>query len=205
MSKCFLCNFIKRSFLYQILVIIATLKLRNAFRFNREFLHRIAEFISSINLPEKLLGYLPKNSEYTHKGFLISLIVFASFSILGLNFFKVLSAIGCLLLGFLYHNPIPKIKTLLEKKDPCSWSLFEQNLPELEFILYICLAFAMLGNAFCPGTCQKEKKENNLEESIKLTKEVEKENIKENKKIKKETQKSNSDKNQNKKTKKKKE
>ena len=205
MSKCFLCNFIKRLFLYQILIIIATLKLRNAFRFNREFLHRIAEFISSINLPEKLLGYLPKNSEYTHKGFLISLIVFASFSILGLNFFKVLSAIGCLLLGFLYHNPIPKIKTLLEKNEPCSWSLFEQNLPELEFILYICLAFAMLGNAFGAGTCEKEKKGNNLEESHKIIKEEKEESVKETKKKKKETQKNNNDNNQNKKSKKKKE
>ena len=146
MSKCFICNFIKRSFLYQILIIIASLKLRNAFRFNREFVQRISEFITSINLPEKLLNYLPKNHEITHKGFLISLIVFASFSIINLNFFKILSGLGCILLGFLYHNPIPKIKILLEKNEPFSWTLFEQNLPEMEFILYICLAFAMFAN-----------------------------------------------------------
>ena len=53
MSKCFLCNFIKRAFLYQILIIIAALKLRNAFRYNKEFYHRIADFIESINLPDK--------------------------------------------------------------------------------------------------------------------------------------------------------
>ena len=205
MSKCFICNFIKRSFLYQILIIIASLKLKNAFRFNREFVQRISEFITSINLPEKLLNYLPKNHEITHKGFLISLIVFASFSIINLNFFKILSGLGCILLGFLYHNPIPKIKTLIEKNEPCSWSLFEQNLPELEFILYICLAFAMLGNAFGSGSCEKEKKGNNLEESNNIIKEEKEESVKENKKNKKETQKNNSDKNQNKKGKKKKE
>ena len=210
MSKCFICNFIKRSFLYQILIIIASLKLRNAFRFNREFVQRISEFITSINLPEKLLNYLPKNHEITHKGFLISLIVFASFSIINLNFFKILSGLGCILLGFLYHNPIPKIKILLEKNEPFSWTLFEQNLPEMEFILYICLAFAMFGNAFCSGTCDKEKKENNLGENentiIKEEKnENKKVNKKENKKDKKEGQKNSGDKNQNKKSKKKKE
>ena len=79
MSSCSFCNFFKRSFLYQILIIIAVLKLKNAFRYNKEFVNRIAEFITSVNLPEKILNYLPKNNEYTHKGFLISLIVFASF------------------------------------------------------------------------------------------------------------------------------
>ena len=175
MSKCFICNFIKRSFLYQILIIIASLKLRNAFRFNREFVQRISEFITSINLPEKLLNYLPKNNEITHKGFLISLIVFASFSIINLNFFKILSGLGCILLGFLYHNPIPKIKILLEKKEPFSWTLFEQNLPEMEFILYVCLAFAMFANAFCPGTCEKEKQDKQEEKTIVITKEETKE------------------------------
>ena len=187
MSKCCFCNFIKRSFLYQILIIIAALKLKNAFRYNKEFVQRIADFFSSINLPETLLNYLPKNKEYTHKGFLISLIVFASFSMLNINFFKILSGIGCILLGFLYHNPIPKIKIFLEKKEALSWAVFEQNLPEMEFILYICLAFAMFANAFCAKTCEKEKKEEKKEETIKIIRQEEpkKETKKETKKEKK--------------------
>ena len=201
MSKCFLCNFIKRSFLYQVLIIIAALKLRNAFRYNKEFYQRIEDFIESINLPDKLLTYLPKNKEYTHKGFLITLIVTASFSILGLNFFKILSGIGCILLGFLYHNPIPKIKIFLQKKEACSWEIFEQNLPDLEFILYICLAFAMLANAFCPGTCEKDKKEVKPEgTTINITKEEIVEPVNE----KKEKKENKNDKKANKKTNKKK-
>ena len=204
MSKCFICNFIKRYFLYQILIIIASLKLRNAFRFNRDFVQRISEFITSINLPEKLLNYLPKNNEITHKGFLISLIVFASFSIINLNFFKILSGLGCILLGFLYHNPIPKIKIFLEKKEAFSLKVLEQNLPEMEFILYICLAFAMFGNAFCSGTCEKEKKEIKSEEENKIIEEKTKEITKQGKKDKKESQKNNKDNKLNKKTSKKK-
>ena len=166
MSNCCFCNFIKRSFLYQILIIIATLKLRNAFRYNKAFIQRIADFLKSVNLPEGWVNYLPKNKEYTHKGFLITLIVLASFSILNLGFFKLLSAIGCILLAFLYHNPIPNIKNLISQKVPCTWATFEQNLPEMEFIIYICLAFAMLANTFSATTCDIDKKDKKEEEKI---------------------------------------
>ena len=166
MSNCCFCNFIKRSFLYQILIIIATLKLRNAFRYNKAFIQRIADFLKSVNLPEGWVNYLPKNKEYTHKGFLITLIVLASFSILNLGFFKLLSAIGCILLAFLYHNPIPNIKNLISQKVPCTWATFEQNLPEMEFIIYICLAFAMLANTFSSTTCDIDKKDKKEEEKI---------------------------------------
>ena len=166
MSNCCFCNFIKRSFLYQILIIIATLKLRNAFRYNKAFVQRIADFLNSVNLPEGWVNYLPKNKEYTHKGFLITLIVLASFSILNIGFFKLLSAIGCILLAFLYHNPIPNIKNLISQKVPCTWATFEQNLPEMEFIIYICLAFAMLANTFSATTCDIDKKDKKEEEKI---------------------------------------
>ena len=166
MSNCCFCNFIKRSFLYQILIIIATLKLRNAFRYNKAFIQRIADFLKSVNLPEGWVNYLPKNKEYTHKGFLITLIVLASFSILNIGFFKLLSAIGCILLAFLYHNPIPNIKNLISQKVPCTWATFEQNLPEMEFIIYICLAFAMLANTFSSTTCDIDKKDKKEEEKI---------------------------------------
>ena len=54
-----------------------------------------------------------------------------------------------------------------------NWETFEKNLPELEFILYICIAFAMFGNAFEQRVCQKdqdkdsEKKEKLIEEKEK--------------------------------------
>ena len=67
MAGCCFCNFFKRTFLYQILIVIAALKLKNAFRYNKEFVQRIASFLKSINLPDKLVEYLPKNNEYTHK------------------------------------------------------------------------------------------------------------------------------------------
>ena len=207
MSNCCFCNFIKRSFLYQILIIIATLKLRNAFRYNKAFVQRIADFLKSVNLPEGWVNYLPKNKEYTHKGFLITLIVLASFSILNLGFFKLLSAIGCILLAFLYHNPIPNIKNLISQKVPCTWATFEQNLPEMEFIIYICLAFAMLANAFSSTTCDIDKKDKKEEEKINPPTVKEIKEIPKSKKEKKEANKNNknnTNKNTNKKNSKKK-
>ena len=211
MANCCFCNFIKRSFLYQILIIISSLKLKDAWRYNKAFVQRIVDLLASINLSEKWANYLPKNKEYTHKGFLITLIVLASFSILNLSFFKVLSAIGCILLAFIYHNPIPNIKNLIAKKEPCTWTTFEQNLPEMEFIIYICLAFGMLANAFSCSTCsldkEKEKEEKKEEEKeITIIKEENKEmNKKEKKESNRNNNKSSSNKNVNKKTKKKKE
>ena len=207
MSNCCFCNFIKRSFLYQILIIIATLKLRNAFRYNKAFIQRIADFLKSVNLPEEWVNYLPKNKEYTHKGFLITLIVLASFSILNLGFFKLLSAIGCILLAFLYHNPIPNIKNLISQKVPCTWATFEQNLPEMEFIIYICLAFAMLANTFSATTCDIDKKDKKEEEKINPPTVEEIKEIPKSKKEKKEANKNNknnTNKNTNKKNSKKK-
>ena len=207
MSNCCFCNFIKRSFLYQILIIIATLKLRNAFRYNKAFIQRIADFLKSVNLPEEWVNYLPKNKEYTHKGFLITLIVLASFSILNLGFFKLLSAIGCILLAFLYHNPIPNIKSLISQKVPCTWATFEQNLPEMEFIIYICLAFAMLANTFSSTTCDIDKKDKKEEEKINPPTVEEIKEIPKSKKEKKEANKNNknnTNKNTNKKNSKKK-
>ena len=166
MAGCYICNFFKRTILYQILIIIAALKLKNAFRYNKEFVHRISSFLESINLPKTLVKYLPKNNELTHKGFLITLIVLASFSMLRLNFFKILSGIGCILLAFLYHNPIPKFKELFKSKISFNVETFEQNLPELEFILYICIAFAMFGNAFGQNVCEKDKNNKDKEQTI---------------------------------------
>ncbi len=174
MANCIICNFFKRAFLYQVLIITAALKLKDAFRYNRDFFMRIADFLSSINLPQTLINYLPKNKEYTYKGFLIGIIVFASISMLGVNFFKILSGISCLLLAFLYHNPILKIKEQLKGKIEYNWETFEQMLPELEFILYVCIAFAMFGNAFHGDVCPKDKdKDQDTPESPKEEREKE--------------------------------
>ena len=170
MANCFICNFFKRAFLYQILFIIAALKLKDAFRYNKDFFNRIVELLESLSLPEKLANYLPKNKEYLYKGFLIAIIVFASFSMLGVNFFKILSGVSCLLLAFLYHNPILKLKEAFSKKVAFDLEFLGENLPDLEFILYVCIDFAMFVNVCSQTECPKEKEK---DEEKPIEKEVE--------------------------------
>ena len=154
MSKnCCICGFFKRTFLYQILIATSALKLQNAFRYYKQFTGRIAEVLTLLHLPETLLDYLPKNKEMFYKGFFISLIVIASLSILGCKFFKFLSGLSCILLAYLYHNPTSENK---EKKFSFDLNSILENLPNLEFMLYIGIALAMFGN-ICTGTCKKEK------------------------------------------------
>ena len=146
MANCFICNFFKRAFLYQILIIIAALKLKDAFLYNKDFFNRIVDLLESLNLPEKLAKYLPRNKEYLHKGFLIAIIVFASFSMLGVNFFKILSGVSCLLLAFLYHNPILKLKEAFSKKVVFNLEFLEENLPDLENLIYKKTTFVKFRN-----------------------------------------------------------
>ena len=185
MANCFICNFFKRAFLYQILIIIAALKLKDAFRYNKDFFNRIIDLLESLNLPGKLANYLPRNKEYLHKGFLIAIIVFASFSMLGVNFFKILSGISCLLLAFLYHNPILKLKEVFSNKVEFNFEFLEENLPDLEFILYVCIAFAMFVNACSPTECpiDKEKDEEAPIEEDRENKQNNKKGAKGNKKV----------------------
>ena len=175
MANCFICNFFKRAFLYQILIIIAALKLKDAFRYNKDFFNRIVELLETLNLPGKFSNYLPRNKEYLYKGFLIAIIVFASFSMLGVNFFKILSGVSCLLLAFLYHNPILKLKEVFGKKFVFNFEFLEENLPDLEFILYVCIAFAMFVNACSQTECPKDK-DNDQDEEKPIEEEREKNN-----------------------------
>ena len=75
----------------------------------------------------------------------------------GVKLFKILSGISSLLLAFLYHNPIFKIKEQLQGKVTYNLETFQQMLPELEFILYASISFAMFGNAFQDSFCPKDK------------------------------------------------
>jgi len=168
---CCICTFFRRTFLYQILIVVAALKFKNIFRYHKDFYNRIKNFLTSINL-ESWDYYLPENKEATHKGFLIALIVLASISIFRKkNYFRFCSGIGCILLAFLYHNPLIKMKELKEKNVPFTWPKtvegFGKILPDMEFLLYICIAFAMFGNICEEDVCKVKKEEEKIVEEEK--------------------------------------
>lgn len=175
---CYLKNCFKRAFLYQLLIIVAVLKLMKAFRFYKEFVEKLNALIVSVGLKEELLSkILPSNKEYLYKGVLIYLIVIASFSILGLKFFQFFSGLSCILFGFIYYNPIPDLKKVFSTTTTYSLDVetFEKFLPNMEFLLFLLAGLAMLGNAFRPCCCEKkEEKKVDIEEVSSNTEEIKK-------------------------------
>ena len=144
---------IKRAFLYQALIIFAVYRLLNAYRFFRDFERKTIAMIKSFGLPETIVRWKNVDTltkEWIYKGFLISLIVLSSLSILGIRFFQFLTGIASILVGFLYFNPIEQLKG--EKKN------VQDYLPKMEFILYFTLGLAMIAHSFkrCCCCCKKE-------------------------------------------------
>ena len=144
---------IKRAFLYQALIIFAVYRLLIAYRFYRDFERKTIAMVKSFGLPETIVRW--KNvetltKEWIYKGFLISLIVLSSLSILGIRFFQFFAGIASILVGFLYFNPIEQLKG--EKKN------VQDYLPKMEFILYFTLGLAMIAHSFkrCCCCCKKE-------------------------------------------------
>jgi len=192
MVLCCLCNFFKRTFLYQILIIIAIIKFQDIFLYHEDFYDRIERMLKEFHL-KKLVKYLPDDMEIPHKGFLATIIVFASFSMLNVKFFQFWSAISCLLLAFIYNNPFTKIKTIRRRGETYDWVPFLKEVFDKQFVLYICLAFAMLGHAFKPCQCTVD------------TKKIEEKNVGNGAEKNQKTQKNQANVNKGKNTKKKKE
>ena len=173
---CYICNVFKRAFLYQVLIIVAVLKLLRAFRFNRDFYDRISTLIQSVGIKQDLMKYLPKNKELLYKGFLIYLIVIASFSILGVKFFQFFSGVSCILVGLLYFNPIIFYQKVKNEGVVLSKETLEQFLPDLEFCIILCLGLAMIANSCKPCVCEVKKVEEEKQEEVETKKEVKREN-----------------------------
>ena len=166
----YICNVFKRAFLYQILIIVAILKLMRAFRFNRDFYERISTLVQSVGIKKDIMQYLPKNKEILYKGFLIYLIVIASFSILGVRFFQFFSGISCILVGLLYFNPITFYQKRKDEGIVLSKENLDQCFPDLECCIFLCLGIAMIANAFKPCECVKKEEEIKEEEHPKEVK-----------------------------------
>ena len=173
---CYICNVFKRAFLYQVLIIVAVLKLLRAFRFNRDFYDRISTLIQSVGIKQDLMKYLPKNKELLYKGFLIYLIVIASFSILGVKFFQFFSGVSCILVGLLYFNPIIFYQKVKNEGVVLSKETLEQFLPDLEFCIILCLGLAMIANSCKLCVCEVKKVEEEKQEEVETKKEVKREN-----------------------------
>ena len=167
---CFIGSCIKRAFLYQILIFFAVLRLLQAFRFHRDFKTRLSQLLKLLHLPQTLLSFQPKNSELVYKIFLITLIVLASLSILGIKFFQFISGLCCIFIAFLYYSPIKDITQLSNLKNKVVNDNLENYLPSLDFMVFASVGLGMIAHCFkCSGKkCDKKKEIKNDEINIEL-------------------------------------
>ena len=129
-------NCIIRTTLYQFLIFFSISRLLQSHRFYRDFQNKLSDLISSLHLNQRILKYQPKNKEISYKIYLILLIIFPSFSILGFKFFQFFSGLLCILTGLIYHNPLRQINELLAKNEKFNIEKLQDYFPSIEFILF---------------------------------------------------------------------
>ena len=173
-------NCLKRAILYQFLIFFAIFRLNKAYRFYRDFQNKLSDLISSLHLNQRILKYQPKNKEISYKIYLILLIIFPSFSILGFKFFQFFSGLLCILTGLIYHNPLRQINELLAKNEKFNIEKLQDYLPSIEFILFFSIGLAMITHSLKKDNYENKKKRYKLniineENDLKEQKENEKE------------------------------
>ena len=141
-------NIIKRIFLYQFLISFSLLRLPEAFRYYKDFQKKLKILVKSLNLNPSILEYQFQDKEIDYKIFLISLIVLSCFSILNIKFFQFLTGIMCIIVGLIYHNPIDELKELFTSKEKITIDNFQNYLPSLDFIIFLCIGLGMIAHSF---------------------------------------------------------
>lgn len=157
-------NCLKRTILFQFPIVYGIFKMPSAWQMHKQFGELIKKFFISLNLNMKLYKKLPKNKEWVYKSYLILLIVVGAFSILGSSVFQFLCGLLMVFSAFLLYNPFLKCKELKEQNIPFDCNNMLKFLPDLEFLLFLCVGFCMLGVCFKPAEEICEEKEEEIEE-----------------------------------------
>lgn len=166
--SCFICNIIKRGFLYEILIAFAVCHMIDAYRYYRGFHRKFIGLLEDAGIyksVEPIVKKIEPTMEINYKIYLISSIVCAGFAILNikyLSFFRILSALFAFLSAFIFYNPIPETKKFFSEKRPLTD--ISGFLPETEFILLFTLGAAMMAHYFKPEEPCVKKEEKELED-----------------------------------------
>lgn len=153
-------NSLRRSLLYQPLIISSYYKLESTWRTYFFLRANLVDFFMSLGYPKSFIkDKYPEEEEIVYKIVFITVIVIASFAIIGFRIFQVLSALVLFILGLLYHNPIPAIKGLISEGVPLNYENAAKYLEALDYELFLCfgLGIAMIANAFLPVDSAQEK------------------------------------------------
>lgn len=142
MLKDYIKNCFKRGLFYQVMISFAVLRLIDAYRLAIDFNSHLDDFFRSINIRPRSLKYYRLDMEDFQKGVMITIIVLASLSILGIGVFQFLSGLSCIMLAFVFYNPI------VEYQRKHAFKHFIDYIPSFEFVMFVALGLGMMANAF---------------------------------------------------------
>ena len=54
----------------------------------------------------------------------------------------------CIIVGLIYHNPIDELKELFKSKEKITIDNFQNYLPSLDFIIFLCIGLGMIAHSF---------------------------------------------------------
>ncbi len=137
---------IKRVFLYQFLIFFSILKFSDTYQYSDDFHKNLRFFFKQLHLSPKILQNQVDKKETIYIIFLIILIVISILSIFGIKFVQFICGLSCFFIAFIYYNPSKDY--FLNLKEKISNDNLENNLPSINFIICICIGFAMIANCF---------------------------------------------------------
>ena len=137
---------IKRTFLYQFLIFFSIFRLSDTYQYSDDFQRKLIFLFKQLHLSPKILPNQMQDKEFLYLSFLILLIVISVLSILGIKFFQFICGLCCFFIAFMYYNPSKDL--FLQLKEKISNDNLENNLPSINFIICICIGFAMIANCF---------------------------------------------------------
>lgn len=151
MYKDYIINCFKRAMFYQVLIIFAVLRLIDAYRLALDFISQLDDFFRSIKIKPRRMKYYRLDMEDFQKGVMIGIIIIASLSILGIGLFQFASGLICIMIAFVFYNPI------LEYQRQTVFKAYTDYLPSTEFIFFIVLGLGMMTNTFSYSSWEKKK------------------------------------------------
>ena len=144
-------NFIKRSFLYQSLILYGVLHLIDAYKFYNSFYRQILFLIDDLGFSnnfEFINNKLYPNREIGYKIYNFTLIVIGGLCILNIPYFKFLRLFAgfiMILTAMIAYNPIYDFINLINQKSLVDYI---HNLPKIEFMVMLVIGVGMICHYF---------------------------------------------------------
>jgi hypothetical protein len=137
-------NFIKRIFLYQLLIFFVWNKFDDIINSQKEFFNNVNKLLTYSGFDDMIIKNIPENDDILFRIILISILTITILSILNFNVMKFMSGLISIFIGLIYYNPSIKIDELITKNIITIILNDYHSIPSKEFLIYISAGIAII-------------------------------------------------------------